>query len=186
MITTERQTKNYFEIDPKYADDISWSTAAKQRITYIKETTPSTLSKHNLVINESKTEEFEIIGHGNEKWKKCKLLGSLLDTENDINRRQILAIDAFKTLNRKFDSKEISNAVKIRTFNAYVASVFLYNSELWTFTKKTGKYSNTFQRRHLRKILVIHWPKKITNIELNTKTKKSNDPKEDHTAHGWN
>ena len=30
---------------------------------------------------------------------------------------------------------------------------------------------NTFQRRQLRKILGIHWPKKITNIELYTKTK---------------
>ena len=112
------ETKNYFEIDPKYADDITWATTAKQRITYIKETTPSTLA-----------------------WKKCKLLGSLLDTEKDINRRKILAIDAFKTLNTIFDSRKISNAVKIRTFNAYVASVFLYNSELWTLAKKNGKYS---------------------------------------------
>ena len=50
------ETKNYFEIDPKYADDITWATTAKQRITYIKETIPSTLAKRNLVINESKTE----------------------------------------------------------------------------------------------------------------------------------
>ena len=62
----------------------------------------SILAKRNLVINESKTEEYEIIRQGNEKWKKCKLLGSLLDTEKDINRRTILAIDAFKTLNKKF------------------------------------------------------------------------------------
>ena len=51
------------------------------------------------MINESMTEEYEIIRQGNEKWKKCKLLGSLLDTEKDINRRIFLAIDAFKTLN---------------------------------------------------------------------------------------
>ena len=55
--------------------------------------------------------------------------------------------------------------------NAYVASVFLYNSELWTLTKKLENAVNTFQRRHLRKILGIHWPKKITNTELYTKTK---------------
>ena len=51
------------------------------------------------------------------------------------------------------------------------ARVFLYNSELWTLTKKLENTVNTFQRRHLRKILVIHWPKKITNIELDTKPK---------------
>ena len=38
---------------------------------------------------------------------------SLLDTEKDINRRNILAIDTFKTLNKIFDSRKISNAVKI-------------------------------------------------------------------------
>ena len=47
---TKTEIKNYFEIYPKYADDISWATTAKQRITYIKETTPSTLAKRNLVI----------------------------------------------------------------------------------------------------------------------------------------
>ena len=37
--------------------------------------------------------------------------------------------------------------------------------------KKMENTVNTFQRRHLRKILGIHSPKKITNIELYTKTK---------------
>ena len=37
--------------------------------------------------------------------------------------------------------------------------------------KKLENTVNTFQRRHLRTILGIHWPKKITNIEQYTKTK---------------
>ena len=53
----------------------------------------------------------------------------------------------------------------------YVASVFLYNCELWTLTKKLENTVNTFQRNHPSKILGIHWPKKITNIELYVKTK---------------
>ena len=109
--------QNYSEIDPKYVDDITWATRAKQRITYIKETTPSTLAKRNLVTSDYKTDECEIIRQGNEKWKKSKLLGCLLDTEKDINRRQLCAIDAFKTLNKIVDSIKISNTVKIRTFN---------------------------------------------------------------------
>ena len=35
----------------------------------------SILVKRNLVINESKTEEYEIIRQGNEKWKECKYTG---------------------------------------------------------------------------------------------------------------
>ena len=168
------ETKKHFEIDPKYADDILLGnhSQTKDKIRCdSKDKTPSTHAKRNMVINESKTEEYEIIRQGNEKWKKCKLLRSLLDTAKDINRRQILAIDAFKTLNNIFDSRKISNAVKIRTFNAYVASVFLYNRELWTLTKKLENTVNTFQRRHPRKILSTHWPKKINIIELYTKTK---------------
>ena len=35
--------------------------------------------------NDSKTEEYEITKDSDENWKKCKLLGSHLDTEKDIN-----------------------------------------------------------------------------------------------------
>ena len=70
---------------------------------------PLTMTPSNSIVCTAKTEDYEIIRKGNEKWKKCKLLGSLLDTEKDINRRKILAMDAFKTLNNIFDSRKISN-----------------------------------------------------------------------------
>ena len=59
---------------------------------------------------------------------KGKLLGSLLDTEKYINRRKNRGIDAFKTLNANFDNRQFSNTDKMRTFNAYFASVFLYKA----------------------------------------------------------
>ncbi len=36
---------NYFEIDPKYADDITWASTAIHRISHIKATVSSTLQK---------------------------------------------------------------------------------------------------------------------------------------------
>ena len=67
--------------------------------------------------------------------------------------------------------KSTTQSKKIRTFNAYVASVFIYNSESWTLTKKKLENTvNTFRRRHLKKILPKQWPKNITNIELYIKT----------------
>ena len=62
-------------------------------------------------------------------WKNCKLLGSLLDTEKDFGRRKRLTLDAMRKYDHVFKSKRISNALKIRTFNIYIASVFLYNTE---------------------------------------------------------
>ena len=122
-------------------------------------------------MNKTKTEEYNIEQKGNEEWKECKVLGSLLDTDNDINRRKTLAIEAYRTLNSIFGSKKSSIVIKLRTFNAYVASVFLYNSELWTLAKKLENTIDTFQRRHLRKILGINWQRNITNNELYIRTK---------------
>ena len=57
---------------------------------------PGKLEDRNLRVNESKTEEYIIELKGIETWKECKVLGSLLGTEKDFNRRKILAIDALK------------------------------------------------------------------------------------------
>ena len=92
----------------------------------MKETTPSTLAKRNLVIK---------------NWKKCKLLGSLLYTEKDIGRIHILAIDAFETLNRSFDSRKNSNAVKIRTFNECIGKWIPLQQQTVDSHQKTGKCS---------------------------------------------
>ena len=95
--TDPSRKKNYFEINPQYADDITWASTAKYRIDHIRETIPGKLEERILQINESKTEEYNIAQKGNEAWKECKILGSLLDTEKDINRGKMLAIDAYKT-----------------------------------------------------------------------------------------
>ena len=51
-------------------------------------------------------------------WRKCKLLGSMLDTQVDISRRRILTIDSMKSFQDIHKSKRISIPLKVRTFNA--------------------------------------------------------------------
>ncbi len=46
----------------------------------------------------------------------------LLDTEKDINRRKILAIAAYNTLKNISNNKYNSIQIKVRPFNAYIAS----------------------------------------------------------------
>ena len=103
-------------------------------------------------------------------WRKCKLLGSMLDPQADINRRKILTIDGMKSFQDIYKSKRISIPLKVRTFNAYPASVFLYNSELWTLTDTLEKQVDSFQRRMLRRVINICWPKVISNERLYEKT----------------
>ena len=98
---------NHIRIDQEYADDLSKITTDPHTIEYYKNTLPLILATRNLQINESQTEEYMIKRKGDESWKDCKLLGSLLDTGNDIKRRKGLAIGAINRMKHIFYSNEI-------------------------------------------------------------------------------
>jgi hypothetical protein len=163
----------YLNINLQYADDISWITNAEHKIENVKRHIPSQLNRYNLHVNETKTEEHRIKRNCDDSWRSCKYLGSLLDTKSDIKRRKGLAIAAYNKLNHVFKNKKVTLKNKLRIFNAYVESIYLYNSELWTVTKAIEEEIDIFQRSLLRRLLHIKWPKKITNQELYAKTKET-------------
>ena len=72
----------------------------------LKAVVPRILKNKNLQINDRKMEEYEIKRGGDEAWKKCKYLGGLLDTEEHIKRRNVLATDASNQLIYIFESKK--------------------------------------------------------------------------------
>ena len=78
-------------IRPKYADDIGWA-ASKNKFKIEQEK----LKERGLKINKAKTEEYLVKKNGPEDWKKCKILGSLIDTNEDIKRRKQLTNNAMK------------------------------------------------------------------------------------------
>ena len=60
--------------------------------------------------------------------------------------------------------EDISILVIVRFFSCYVSSVFLYNCESWTLTKKLENTIDSFQRRLLRiAVLNFKWPNIATN-----------------------
>ena len=69
-----------------------------------------------------------------------------------------------------YKSKRVSAPLKVRTFNAYSASVFLYNSELWVLTDTLEKQIDSFHRKMLRRVINIFWPKVNANERLYEKT----------------
>ena len=77
--------------------------------------------------------------------------GSLIGTEEDMNRRKIFAVEEYTTAYSIFDSEKIPNQIKLRTLDADGASAFPYNSELWTLTEKVESTNDAFQHGHLRK-----------------------------------
>ncbi len=71
---------------------------------------------------------------GDEPWKKCKYVGSLLDTEEDIKQRKQLSMVSYIQHKHPLTNTKIPLKTTIRIFEAYVSSIFLYNNEVWTLT----------------------------------------------------
>ena len=72
----------------------------------MKDERPVQLNQQGLKVNKSKTEEY-IIKRANcgNCWRDCKLLGSLLDTQNVIKRRKVLAVNTVNKLKHLFLNK---------------------------------------------------------------------------------
>jgi hypothetical protein len=72
-----------------------------------------------------------------------------------------------------FKNKRLNVTIKVRAFNAYITSIFLYNSEIWTLTKTEELSIDAYHRRLLRtNVLNIKWPKKCSNTEVYERTQE--------------
>ena len=90
-------------------------------------------------------------------------MGTLLDTEEDVKQRKLLAMNVVNSMKEIFFG-DISIEVKVCSFNCYVSSVFFYNCETWTLTKTLENTIDAFQRRLVRiAVLNVKWPNIATN-----------------------
>ena len=161
-------------LDLQYADDIGWAGMnCNHSIENVKQSTPAALEARNLIVNNEKTEEYTVKKDGNSEWKKCKYLGTKIATEEDIKRRKGLASRAMDRIKHISKDRRLSTGIKIRAFNAYTSSIFLYNSETWTVNKATSDSLDSYHRRLLRNALNIKWPQKISSKNLYDLTKET-------------
>ena len=112
------------------------------------------------------------INRSNNEWRLCKYLGSMLDTGEDIKRREILAITAANQLKIIFDNKKLTPETKMKAFRAYVESIFIYNCKIQTTAPSQAvKINNAFQRRLLTTyVLNVKWPNIVKNEGVYRKT----------------
>ena len=178
---------NQLCITPKYADDVTWATTDMNVITEIESTVPAMLTNYELQVNISKTEKFAIPSKEREpllcehsysrkpdedEWKNMKLLGSFIDTDKDIAHRKCLLIGNMKNNRSLYSSKLVSMSVKLRHFDCYQTSIFLYNCGLWTLNNSQELRLDAFHRRQLRYAIGFVYPKLISNEELYRLTKQ--------------
>ena len=129
----------------EYAYDLSKLTSDCSNIHRYKHYVEENLGKKGLKVNKNETENY-IISRQNHQWKKCKLLGTLLDTEEEERRRKILAINAANNLCH-FSKNDKLTILKLKLINIYIEPIFLYNSGTWTLAKSMEESIKMFWRR---------------------------------------
>ena len=119
-----KQDKNIvpdYIIDQQYADDIGFISNNKDIINKAMKTITPILEERNLTINEKKTIQHTINRTHKNDWKKCKYLGTLLDTETDIEQCKNLTYIAFNNYRQTLTCRNLSLCLRIRLFDVYVA-----------------------------------------------------------------
>ena len=171
-IKQDKDIVSDYIIDQQYADDIGFISNNKNIKDKAMKNIAPILEERNLTINEKKAIQHTIKRTHKNDWKKCKYLGTLRDTETDIERRKNLTYIAFNKYRQTLTCKNFSLYLRIRLFDIYVTSIFMHSSEHWTLTKSLEKKIDAFHRQLLRQLLSIHYPNNITNNDIYAMTRQ--------------
>ena len=145
----EEQTQMYgLYLCPKYADDITYVTTSLEKLEEIEKDTPPKLKSYNLQVNQSKTEKYQIPRPIPEQY----LPGLDINTNKNVLWSELDWIANIQPVTPENTSTN---------WNAYAASIFLYNSETWTQTESHIKQIDSFHRRLMRTVLHVRWPRII-------------------------
>ena len=160
------------------ANDVDFLDVDIDALNELHPVATSTFKEWNLDVNQGKTEfvEFRVASsdelfedgkpiRGNEPWCTSKLLGSLMCSVKDINRRCILGNVAFNSFSKAWLNSKITLSKKLNVYNAQVVSVIMYNASCWAAPKHVLRKLDACHRKHLRKIMNIKWPRSMISNE---------------------
>ena len=100
--------------------------------------------------------------------------GSLHGYAEDVARRMQLANASFhKMWTVWFRGAQISLHLRLRLYSAFVLPVLTYNMGTWGLTTTELNRLDAHHRRHLRQIIGIRWPHRISNDALYRRTQSS-------------
>ena len=74
------------------------------------------------------------------------------------------------TLEPLLKSHTVTIKTRLKPFKAYIQITFLCNSDLWTITKTIEDRIDSFQRKLLRQVMGVAWPKIRKSKEYYKKT----------------
>ena len=163
-----------------HADDADFTTQELEKKDNLQKNIKSILSRENLKVNETKTEEtvlerkkkvqkysceikddlkMNIKRNEIESWRTTKKLGSLLGVREDINRRKQLATVALNKINNIWIRKDkIKQSLRLKLYKSIIKPILIYNSGTWSPTKKEDDDLNAFHHKQIRKVMNIKYP----------------------------
>lgn len=170
-----------------YADDLvllSSSAEGAQRMLCNLE---DMAAKVGLIINTNKSEVLTIPSDLNATFRcrdpqgqlselpRCqsfRYLGGLVPcVDADLTRRRGLAWAAFRSVRTVLQASTLPDSLRSLLFKAVVETVLLFNTETWTVTETLEKRLDAAHSSLLRATFGIHYPAKVTNMELYKRAK---------------
>ena len=143
----------------------------------IERIAPACLAEWSLQLNAAKTERTRVsrqVDRAHEPWRTTRKLGSLLgDAEYVARRMQLANVSFHKMWTVWFRGVQISLLLRLRLYPAFVLPVLTYNMGTWGLTKTEFNRLDAHHRRHLRQIIGIRWPHRISNDALYRRTQSS-------------
>ena len=155
-----------------YADDYDNITTDTNKQKLFKEKAPDILRKHNLDVNDEKTEETTLkrnkhnpkTKQTNEPWRDTIKLGSRLGDKEDITKRKQLSQGAMNKIEEIIKRRRTVNRNRrLKLYKLIVRSVLLYNSCTWGLSEKDESRLDAFHRRQLRRVLGVKYPTTMKN-----------------------
>lgn len=108
---------------------------------------------------------------GQEPWRRVRLLGSLLDDDEDARNRMRLAAAAFRQHTKIWTRRHaLPVPIRVRIYKAFVLPVLTYNIGALGVSKRMAESLDAFHRRQLRHVLGVFWPDQISNDALYGRT----------------
>jgi hypothetical protein len=150
-----------------YADDLDFLATSKEVLDELVETISRRFLPWNLLVNVSKTERHTI--HPNMREKTIyKKLGTKVDPDADVEYRKVTAGAVFQSLWKIWHRElhTVSSKARVHLYNAIVKPTLLYNIQAIPLTETRMRKLEAVHRRHLRQLLKIFWPKRITVAKL--------------------
>ena len=148
----------------EYADDIDFISYSRPYLNEIERIAPYCLVEWSL----------RQVDRTHDPWRTTRKLGSLLGDAEDVTRRMQLANVSFhKMWTVWFIGAQISLLLWLRRYSAFVLPVLTYNMGTWGLTKTELSRLDAHHRRHLRQIIGIRWPHRISNDALYRRTHSS-------------